>query len=256
MKAALESPGRKLASFAIQFVFIILVLGTWTCVAEFRLVSPLALPTPSSVWRAFAALLSSGEYWPDLLTTVYEVIAALFAASLSGLLLGYAISRSRATMRIFEPLLSSLNSIPAVMFLPLLVLLFGLGVSSKIMMGALTGFFPVILNTIAGFADVDRIHLRAARSMGASGGQMFWRVLLPSALPVILTGLRMGAIVAVLSILGAEALGSYAGLGHRIVDSAESLAMPRMYAYIAMAILLSASVNLALNWVERRAGGG
>lgn len=243
--------GTGLASFAVQAGFVVTVFAFWFFASELQVISPLALPHPGAVWREFTKLLASGDFLPDLMLTLSEVAIAFTAAAIAGLLLGYAIARSPALVRIFEPLLSSLNSIPAVMFVPLFVLLFGLGMSSKVVMGLLTGFFPVVLNTIAGFSNIEPIYLKAARSMGASQSQLFRRVLLPSALPVILTGLRMGFIVAFLSILGAEAIGSYAGLGHRIVENAETLAIPRMFAFIAFAIIVAAMINLLLNALER-----
>ena len=98
----------------------------------------------------------------------------------------------------FEPLLAGVYSVPIILFLPLFVLFFGLGPGSKIAIGTTISFFPIVLNTIAGFGYVDRIFITAARSMGASDLQMFRYVLLPAALPVILTGLRIGFTVALL----------------------------------------------------------
>ena len=123
----------------------------------------------------------------------------------------------------FEPLLAGIYSVPIILFLPLYVLFFGLGPGSKIAIGTTISFFPIVLNTIAGFGYVDRIFITAARSMGASDVQMFRYVLLPAAFPVILTGLRIGFTVALLSILGSETIASLAGLGHKIVHLAEGM---------------------------------
>jgi ABC-type nitrate/sulfonate/bicarbonate transport system permease component len=138
-------------------------------------------------------------------------IAIAFAISCSaGVTLGYLISRSTYLIRVFEPLLAGIYAVPIILFLPLFVLFFGLGPGSKIAIGVSTSFFPIVLNTIAGFGYVDRIFITAARSMGASNVQMFRHVLLPAALPVILTGLRIGFTVTLLSVLGSETLASLA----------------------------------------------
>ena len=110
-----------------------------------------------------------------------------------------------------------------------------------------------MLNTIAGFGYVDRIFITAARSMGASDLQMFRYVLLPAALPVILTGLRIGFTVALLSILGSETIASLAGLGHKIVHLAEAMETARMFAYIAFAVAIAATLNSFTSSLERRA---
>jgi ABC-type nitrate/sulfonate/bicarbonate transport system permease component len=143
--------------------------------------------------------------------------------------------------------------VPIILFLPLYVLFFGLGPGSKIAIGATISFFPIALNTIAGFGYVDRIFVTAARSMGASNVQMFRFVLLPAAFPVILTGLRIGFTVALLSILGSEAIASLAGLGHKIVHLAEAMETARMFAYIAFAVAIAATLNTVTSTLERRA---
>ena len=178
-------------------------------------------------------MLESASSWPDLEVTLTELAIAFAISCTSGVTLGYLISRSQYLIRVFEPLLAGIYSVPIILFLPLYVLFFGLGPGSKIALGTTISFFPIVLNTIAGFGYVDRIFITAARSMGASDVQMFRYVLLPAALPVILTGLRMGFTVALLSILGSETIASLAGLGHKIVHLAEAMETARMFAYIA-----------------------
>jgi ABC-type nitrate/sulfonate/bicarbonate transport system permease component len=133
------------------------------------------------------------------------------------------------------------------------VLWFGLGPASKIALGATISFFPIVLSTIAGFGRVEPMMVTAARSMGASDLQMFRYVLLPAALPVILTGLRIGFIIALLSILGSETIASLAGLGHKIVHLAEAMETARMFAYIAFVVAIAATLNTIASALERRA---
>jgi ABC-type nitrate/sulfonate/bicarbonate transport system permease component len=109
-----------------------------------------------------------------------------------------------------------------------------------------------VLNTIAGFGYVDKVLLTAARSMGASDYQLFRYVLLPAALPVILTGMRMGFTVALLSIIGSETIASLAGLGHRIVHLAEAMEMTQMFAYIAFVVMIAAILNALVSALEAR----
>ena len=152
--------------------------------------------------------------------------------------------------KVFEPLLAAIYAIPIILFLPLYVLLLGLGPNSKIALGATISFFPIVLSTIAGFGYVDRRLVTAARSMGANDLQMFRYVLLPGALPVILAGLRMGFTVALLSVIGSETIASFAGLGHHIVDLAENMDTARMFAYIVFVILIVVCLNTAVSKLE------
>jgi ABC-type nitrate/sulfonate/bicarbonate transport system permease component len=107
-----------------------------------------------------------------------------------------------------------------------------------------------VLSTIAGFGHVDGVMITAARAMGASGFQLFRFVLLPGALPVILTGMRMGFTVALLSIIGSETLASLAGLGHHIVELSEGMEMARMFAYIAFVVAIATTLNVIVSKLE------
>lgn len=251
--SAPASRRERLASRAVQVGFLAGLLVLWYLATARWGVSHLLLPNPVRVWQEFIDVLSTGEFWPDLRVTLGELAVAFVISSIAGISIGYLVSRSPYLIRVFEPLLSGIYSIPIILFLPLYVLFFGLGPSSKIALGATISFFPIVLNTIAGFGYVDRIFITAARSMGASDYQMFRYVLLPAALPVILTGLRIGFTIALLSILGSETIASLAGLGHKIVQLAEAMEMARMFAYIVFVVMIAAFLNIAVTTLERRA---
>ena len=243
----------KLASRAVQIAFVVGLIMLWYIGTAYWGISAILLPNPVNVWHELMDVLVTGEFLPDLEVTLTELAVAFAISCTSGVTLGYLISRSPYAIRVFEPLLAGAYSVPIILFLPLYILFFGLGPWSKIALGTTISFFPIVLNTIAGFGYVDRIFIIAARSMGASNAQMFRHVLLPAALPVILTGLRIGFTVALLSILGSETIASLAGLGHRIVHLAEGMDMARMFAYIAFAVVIAAVLNTVVSSFERRA---
>jgi len=242
----------RLASIAVQAGFGLALLILWYLATNRWGVNRLLLPNPVAVWEQLLDVLRSGEFWPDLRVTLSELAAAFALATTSGMLVGYFVSRSRYAIRVFDPLFAGIYSIPIILFLPLYVLFFGLGPSSKIALGATISFFPVVLSTIAGFGNVDRVLVTAARSMGASDYHLFRYVLVPAALPVILSGLRMGFTVALLSIIGSETIASLAGLGHHIVQLAEGMDMARMFAYIAFVVVIAALLNGVVSFLERR----
>jgi len=243
----------KLLSRGVQAGFLLALIVLWYLGTTYWGVSHLLLPNPVKVWHELRDVLSTGEFWPDLKVTLTELAVAFCISSTSGVTLGYFISRSPYAIRVFEPLLAGFYAVPIILFLPLYVLFFGLGPGSKIALGTTISFFPIVLNTIAGFGYVDKIFVTAARSMGASDFQMFRYVLLPAAFPVILTGLRIGFTVALLSILGSETIASLAGLGHKIVHLAEAMETARMFAYIAFAVAIAATLNTITSTLERRA---
>src|SRR5262249_17800406 len=184
------------ASRAVQVAFLIALVVLWYLATTRWRVSPLLLPNPVAVARDFWNILTTGEFIGDLRVTLTELAAAFAIAATSGVVAGYFISRTQYRIRVFEPLFAGVFSIPIILFLPLYVLFFGLGPASKIALGATISFFPIALSTIAGFGYVDKVLVTAARSMGASDIQLFRYVLLPAALPIILTGMRMGFTVA------------------------------------------------------------
>src|SRR5215510_7530021 len=243
----------RLLSRLVQIMFLVVLLALWYLATTKWGVSHLLLPNPLRVYDELKDVLASGEFIPDLRITLTELAVAFAISSFSGITLGYLLSRSQFLIRVFEPLLAGVYSVPIILFLPLYVLFFGLGPASKIALGTTISFFQIVLNTIAGFGYVDKIFITAARSMGASNLQMFRHVLLPAALPVILTGLRIGFTVALLAILGSETIASLEGLGHRIVQLAEGMETARMFAYIAFVVVIAACLNAAVSALERRA---
>jgi ABC-type nitrate/sulfonate/bicarbonate transport system permease component len=243
---------KPLASRAVQIAFLVVLVTLWYLATTRWRVSPLLLPNPVKVLGDFWTILVTGEFIPDLRVTLTELAAAFAISATSGVIVGYVISRSQYRIRVFEPLFSAIYSVPIILFLPLYVLFFGLGPASKIALGATISFFPIALNTIAGFGYVDKVLVTAARSMGASDVQLFRYVLLPAAFPIILTGMRMGFTVALLSIIGSETIASLAGLGHRIVHLAEGMEMAQMFAYIVFVVLIAAILNTLVSSLEAR----
>lgn len=213
---------------------------------------PLILPPPWAIALQLGAVLRSETVWIATGVTLLELAIAFALAAGTGLLAGFAISRSPFGVRVFDPLIAGLYAVPTILLFPLYLLFFGIGPPSKIALGTTMAFFPVVLSTIAGFSQVKRVHIAAAHSMGASAPQLFWHVLVPDAFPVVVAGLRMGLVLGFLAILGGETLTSNAGLGHEIVTMAESLEPAKMFAYILVAVVLASVLNALTSYVELR----
>ena len=252
--AGLESatPGERRIARLVQAAFLCVLITMWHLATNHWGINPLLLPKPQHVVAELADILRSGEFWPDLLLTLRELVSAFAISMTLGVALGFVVSRSPILVKVFEPLIAGVYAIPIILFLPLYVLFFGLGPASKIALGATISFFPIVLNTIAGFVSVEKLYVTAAKSMGASSWALLRYVLVPGALPVILSGLRMGFTVALLSIIGSETIASLEGLGHRIVHLAEAMDNARMFAYIVFVIAIAATLNSFVSWLEAR----
>ena len=237
---------------SIQFGLVAILFGAWWFVTHSNQRLMLLLPRPELVWREMQLLWSSGRLWSAASITVTEIVKAYLIAVVAGIFVGFLVTRSRNLMRIFEPMLAGMFAIPLTLFFPLFVVFFGIGPDSKVAYAATYSFFPIALNTIAGFSSVDELYLRAVRAMGASSIQQFRHVYLPGALPVTLTGLRIGFFICIASVLGGETLAAAAGLGKSIALSAELMETARLYAWIAFVVLASVMLNLLALAAETR----
>lgn len=229
-----------------------LFFAAWIAVTQLRLVNPLLLPAPLAVWSAIVRLVRGGALWSAAGLTTLTVAEAYAIAVVAGIAAGFFIGRSRRLTLAYEPLLSGIFAIPIVLFFPLFTVFFGIGPASKVAFGATIAFFPIALNTIAGFGGVDALLLRSARSLGASRWQTFRHVYLPGALPVVVTGLRIGFFLCFASVLGGETLSSAAGVGYAIAHAAELLEGAQMYAWIVLVLVTTAILNLLVSALEVR----
>jgi ABC-type nitrate/sulfonate/bicarbonate transport system permease component len=240
---------------AVQILFALAFCAAWFAIGRTGWISPLFLPPAEAVAASFAALVQTEEFRSAVFVTLSTLARAYAIAVVLGILAGYAITRSAFLTKLFEPIVSSLFAIPITLFLPLFVLMFGIGVSSKIAYGAAYAFFPIALNTIAGICGVDGRYLTAARSLGLSPFGTFRHVLLPSAFPVILTGLRIGFFICFASVLGGETISSLAGMGRAIALAAELMEPARMYAWIVFVVLIALVLNALVSALENRLRG-
>jgi ABC-type nitrate/sulfonate/bicarbonate transport system permease component len=237
---------------SIQFGLLATLFGIWCFVTHSNQRLMLLLPRPELVWREMQLLWSSGRLGAAASITVIEILKAYVIAAVAGIFVGFLVTRSRNLVRIFEPMLTGMFAIPLTLFFPLFVVFFGIGPDSKVAYAATYSFFPIALNTVAGFSSVDELYLRAVRSMGASSVQQFRHVYLPGALPVTLTGLRIGFFICIASVLGGETLAAAAGVGKSIALSAELMETARLYAWIAFVVIASVLLNLLALAAERR----
>ena len=241
----------RLIVHSIQLALFASVFGAWYIATQSG-VRTLLLPPPELVWREMQVLWSSGRLWSSAVVTLNSIWQAYSIAVIAGIAVGFLVSRSRALVRIFEPMLSGMFAVPLTLFFPLFVVFFGIGPESKVAYAAMQCFFPIALNTIAGFANVDELYLRASRAMGASSLSQFRYVYLPAALPVTITGLRIGFFICIAAVLGGETLAALSGVGKSIALSAELMETARLFAWIAYVVTLSVTLNLLALAAERR----
>ena len=197
-------------------ISITAALIAWQALVSLRGLPPYLLPTPLQVAERFGRAMSDGSLLHNAAITLLEVTLGLLAGSISATLLGYLLARYRVLESLLSPYLVASQAIPLVAIAPLLVIWFGPGISSKILICSLIVFFPVLINTIVGLRAVPENLRDLMRSMHATPVQMLTKLEIPAALPVFLGGLRVGATLSVIGAVVGEFVGANQGLGFLI----------------------------------------
>ncbi len=209
------------------------------------------LPPLHEVLAAWGKLFESGTIQGHLAASLTRSVSGFGAALVAGVSLGLLIAWYGRLNSVLNPFLELFRNTAALALLPVFTLLLGIGEESKISIVAYAAFFPVLLNTIAGVKTVDPLLIRAAKSLGLSSLALFRKVILPSAVPTIFTGIRMAGTASILVLIAAEMVGAKAGLGYLIVNAQSSFLIPDMYAGILTVSLLGLAVNFLLVALER-----
>jgi ABC-type nitrate/sulfonate/bicarbonate transport system permease component len=239
----------RIAAVAAFFVFWSVLSGV---VVLLKLFNPIFLPGPWLVIGAVVELAAKGQLWIHLAATLERVAIGFGIGATLGVALGLAAGHLAAVRNVVEPLVEMLRPIPPLAMLPMFIVWVGIGEASKIGFITYATFFPIFLTTVTGVRQIDPILLRAARSLGARGLPLFTRVILPAALPDILTGLRLGVALAFFVIVISEFIGAEHGLGYLINDGRNFFLVPQMLGAAVVLGLLGYAGNGLVRLLERR----
>jgi NitT/TauT family transport system permease protein len=250
---------------AIGLVVPAIIIALWQASATLGWVNPQVLPSPVAVvekWVAYLLPLQpydqaaggswlawafSGELIVDSIGSLYRVVVGFLIGAGLALPLGLAMGASQRVYDWFNVLIQMVRPIPPIAYIPLSMLWFGLGNPPAIFLIVLGAFFPVLMNTIAGVRQVDGIYLRAARNLGATGSTMFLRVILPAAVPYILSGVRIGIGTAFIVVIVAEMVAVNNGLGFRILEAREYFWSDKIIAGMISIGLIGLAIDVGMN---------
>ncbi|MET4079066.1 ABC transporter permease [Janibacter sp. UYMM211] len=233
---------------------VVAFLLLWELGPQYLLESSRAvfLPPLHVVLEALWDLVRTGQLQEHLTASLTRSAIGFGLAVVVGVTVGIAVAWYEGLRELLTPLLELFRNTAALALLPVFTLLLGIGELSKVSIVAYAAFFPVLLNTVAGVRTVDPLLVRAARTLGLSNLQLFAKVVLPSAVPTIFTGVRMAGTASILVLIAAEMVGAKAGLGYLIVNAQSSFQIPQMYAGILTVSVFGLVVNTALVRLERR----
>lgn len=227
-------------------------LAMWEFVSRVIVGSKLFLAAPSQVFLALIDLTRTGDLEKHIWTSTLEFILGYGIACFLGVVLGFLMASFRPAKQALQPWVSGLYATPTVALAPLFILWFGIGIVSKIVVVAVLVIFPVTINTETGLRATSTHLVETVRSFGASRAQIFFKVSLPSALPFIFAGLKLGIGRGLIGVVVAELFGARAGLGQLISQSAETFNMPDLFAGVTILAAAGIAMTSGFAWLEQK----
>jgi NitT/TauT family transport system permease protein len=232
-------------SFTLRLLLIAAFLGVWEAFVRVFEIPMFILPTPSNVSVAFYRGFASWLYIDHIWITVSETLLGFVLGTALAFLLGTVIALSRPVEYFLYPFVVMFQAMPKVALAPLIIVWFGLGLTSKVVNAALVAFFPLMVNTIVGLRSAEEDKINLMRSLAASRTQIFWMLQLPNAMPYIFAGLEIAMIFALIGAIVAEFVGAQAGLGMLIQSMNFTMDVAGQFSVL----LLLSMIGLGLNWL-------
>lgn len=229
----------------------IILLVAWEVLVRAGLVDVRFFPAPTSIVGTFVGVTASGELWQHLYTSLSRIVIGFLMGAVPALILGIVLGLSRLARAVASPMIYALYPVPKVAILPLVMLIFGLGEMSKYVIIAIAVFFLVILNTMAGVVQLDRIYFDVAKNFNASRRDFYVNVVVRGALPSIFTGLKLAMGVALIVLVTAEFVGARSGLGVMIFEAWQVFAIERLFVGLVVVSFLGYSLSLLMDELQR-----
>ncbi len=239
---------RKLAPWLALIGFVLL----WEGFTRLSVYPAFILPGPMAVAERFGQVVRDGTLWPHIATTALQMALGLAIGAPLGVLIGVILAKNRTLETILSPVILTVQATPVVAYAPLLIIWFGSGMTSKIVITALTVFFPMLMNTMVGIRTVPQSRRDLMRLFNATPWQTLWKLEVPASLPVLFTGLKVSATLAVIGSVVGEFISASAGLGYLIKVARDRYDTPLvLVAVIVLAVLARGSFWL-VSIAERR----
>lgn len=249
---SMSSRVRKYDQFILGTAGILLVTAIWQMVSVMGWVNPLFLSSPADIFQAAVRQSTEGVLWSDFRITVIEFVLAFMMSVVFGVLAGLLMGWFNRVEYAMDPFVWFFYSTPLIAFYPLFVIWFGLGFNTVVMMGFFLAVIPIAINTFSGVKGTNPILVRAAHSFGANQRQILFKIAFPSALPLIVTGWKLGVERALIGVIVGEMFSSNAGLGFRISYYGARLQTENLFVPLVLVVLFGLLLTQLLRLLENK----
>ena len=233
---------------------IIAVVVAWEALVRLRGIAPIYLPAPSSVADYLWRMIADGSMPYHLGITLLRIFVGFALAAVFGVALGVVMGMSRTVARVADVWIAALYPLPKISLIPLLIIWVGTGEAYKIVISAVTAFFPIVISTYAGIRQTDGGLIKAAKDLGANARQIQLKVVIPAAIPSIFAGLHLGMGVAIILVVAAEMIGgsSQGGMGWLLISSGQVMETEKVFASLVVLAVVGAVVIKLQQWIDRK----
>ena len=240
--------------FALPPLTIVAVVVAWEALVRLRGIAPIYLPAPSSVFVYLSRMIADGSMPYHLGITLLRIFVGFGLAAVFGIALGVLMGMSRTIARVADVWIAALYPLPKISLIPLLIIWVGTGEAYKIVISAVSAFFPIVISTYSGIRQTDRGLIKAARDLGANARQIQLKVVIPGAIPSIFAGLHLGMGIAIILVVAAEMIGgsSQGGMGWLLISSGQVMETEKVFASLIVLAVVGAVVIKLQQWIDRK----
>ncbi len=251
-KGAFVAALKRKPEFGLSLLLLVLLVGIWEGSVRFFAIPAIIVPTPTAIAEALWINLNTSRFYYHVGVTLWEIVAGFVIGASVGLIIGIAIGQWKILEKTVYPYVVAFQTVPKVAIAPMIVIWFGYGIASKIVITALIAFFPVVVNCIVGMNAAPRQQIEMLRSFTATRWQIFSMVKLQTALPYIFAGLDVAVVLAVIGAIVGEFIGAQAGLGYLLLQRNFSMDTAGSFAILIVLSLIGIVLHHAMNLLRHR----
>jgi len=250
----LSARGRRILELTLPALTVVAFVAGWEALVDLRGIAPIYLPAPSAIVEYLLRMIADGSMGFNLGVTLLRIFAGFAVAAVAGVLVGVVMGMSRIAARVADPWIAALYPLPKISLIPLLIIWLGTGETYKIVISAVSAFFPIVISAYSGIRQADQGLIKAAKDLGANRRQVQMKVVIPAAIPSIFAGLHLGMGVTIILVVAAEMIGGsgQSGMGYLLIHAGQVMETEKVFASLVVLAVMGALVIKAQQWIDRR----